>query len=125
MSDGELSTARQFSDASSEPEPEQINCHFTNAFTGETYFTQPLEVDSFMSIGFIFNIVKSELGDCAFHLKVGKHVWQSEDVYGKFWQSEAVQDALGASEEGEVIVQVIKLTRKEDEESMPALLLVI
>ena len=120
MSDDDLSTARQFSDASSEPEPTQINCHFTNVLTGEIYFTTPLEVRHDMSIGFIFHTVKTGLGNsvCAFHLQVGKQVWQSvtEDVHERFWESEAVQDALGASdsEECEVIVQVIKLTRQED-----------
>ena len=81
MSDDELSTARQWSDASSGEEQEQINCRFTNAFTGETYFKKALKVDETMSIGFLVHIVKSELGDCAFHLQVGKQVWQSEDVY--------------------------------------------
>ena len=115
MSDDELSTARQLSDASSEEQQEQINCRFTNAFTGETYFTKALKVDTTMSIGFLFYTVKSELGDCAFHLQVGKQVWQASDVYGKFWLCQSVSDALGASEANEVIVQVIKLTRKKTE----------
>ena len=110
MSDDELSTARQVSDASSEEE--QIDCRFTNPLTGETYFTKPLKFDEQMSIGFLFHIVKSELGDCAFHLQVGKQVWQASDVYGKFWLHQSVRDALGASEANEVIVQVIKLTGK-------------
>ena len=120
MSDDELSTARQLSDASSEEEQEQINCRFTNAFTGETYFTKPLKVNKFMSIGFLFHIIKLELGGCAFHLTVGKQVWQGEDVYGKFWRCQSLQDVLGASEANEMIVKVIKLTKQENEESMPA-----
>ena len=118
MSDDELSTGRQRSDASS-GEDEQIYCRFTNPLTGETYFTKSLKPDRRMSLGFIFHIVKSELGDCAFQLKVGTQVWQSEEVYGKFWLCQSVQDALGASESGELIMQVIKVTMPEDEEIMP------
>ena len=92
MSDDELSTARQFSDASSEEE--QIDCRFNNPLTGETYFTKPLKFDEQMSIGFLVHMVKSELGYSAFHLKVGKQVWQMEDVYGKFWLCQSVMDAL-------------------------------
>ena len=61
----------------------------------------------------------SELGDCAFQLKVGMQVLQSEESYGKFWLLQSVQDALGASESNEIIVQVIKVTMPEDEEIMP------
>ena len=116
MSDDELSIARQLSDASSEEE--QIHCRFTNALTGETYFTKPLKLDRQMSIGFLFHIVKSELGDCAFKLKVGQQIWQSEDVYGKFWLLQSVQDALGESEANEIVVQVIKVTMPENEVRM-------
>ena len=122
MSDDELSTERQMSDAS-EPEPIIINCRFTNALTGGTYFTMPLEVDDSVSVGFIINIVKSELGDCTFDLKVGRRVWQNDglDVCERFWKSDAVRDALEDSEACEVIVEVIKLTRRDDE---PPLLIV-
>ena len=110
MSDDELSTARQLSDSSSEEEQADVSCRFTNPFTNETYFTKPLKFYREMSVGFLFHIVKSELGDCAFHLKVGKQVWQSEDAYDRFWQSEYVQDELGASEAREIVVQIIKAT---------------
>ena len=119
MSDDELSTGRQWSNASSDEE-EQIHCRFTNPLTGGTYFTKPLKPDRQMSVGFLFHVVKSELGDCAFQLKVGMQVWQSEDAYGKFWLLQSVRDALGASESNEIIVQVIKVAMLEDGEIMPA-----
>ena len=62
MSDDELSTARQLSNASSEGE--QIIRRFTNPLTSETYFTKPLKFDERMSVGFLFHIVKSEFGNC-------------------------------------------------------------
>ena len=117
MSDDELSTARQWSDASSEKE--DVICRFTNPLTGGTYFTKPLKFDEQMSIGFLVHMVKSELGYSAFQLKVGKQVWQMGDVYGKFWLHQSVLDALGASDDHEIIVQVIRVTMPEDEETMP------
>ena len=71
-----------------------------------------------MSIGFLVHMVRSELGDSAFQLKVGKQVWQNEDIYAKFWLLQSVQDALGASDANEIIVQVIRVTMPEDEESI-------
>ena len=112
MSDDEHSTTRQWSDASSEEAEEQITCRFTNPLTGGTYFTKPMKfMDKSMSIGFLFHIVKSEFGNSEFKLQVGKQVWQSGglDVYGKFWLFQSVQDALGASEAHEIIVDVIKV----------------
>ena len=112
MSD--VSEEEQWSDVSEEEQQEQIQCRFTNPLTGETYFTKPLKLDTQMSVGFLFHIVKSELGDCAFQLKVGMQVWQSEDAYGKFWLLQSVRDALAASESNEIIVQVIKVAMPED-----------
>ena len=122
MSDDELSTTRQWSDASS-GEEQDITCCFTNALTGETYFTKQLNKDNWTSVGFIVNLVKSELRHSAVHLKVGEQV--CDDVYKRFWQCPSVQDALGAAEDKVLTVQVIKVTREEDEESMPALIPVV
>ena len=117
MSDDELSTTRQWSDASSEEakQEEVITCRFTNAMTGDTYFTKKVKVDNQMSIGFIVNLVSVHLGNLDFHIKVGKQVWKIDDVYGKFWLCQYVQDALGAAEDGVLVVEVIKVTREEDE----------
>ena len=118
LSDDELSTTRQWSDASSEEQGEVITCRFTNALTGDTDFTWKVKVDNQMSIGFIVNLVSFHVGSSDFHIKVGKQVWKSDDVYGKFWLCQSVHDALGAAEDGVLVVEVTKVTREEDEESM-------
>ena len=84
--------------------------------TGHTYFTRKVKVDNQMSIGFIVNLVSFHLGNLDFHIKVGKQVWKSDDVYGKFWLCQSVQDALGAAEDGVLVVEVIKVT---DEDGSP------
>ena len=109
--DDELSNSRQWSDRSAEEE-QSVNCHFTNPFSGQIYFTKLLNVDYQVSIGFLYQIAKSELGEDAFQLKVGKEVWQSEDFYEKFWKMSSVQDALDESEGNEIIIHVIKVTEK-------------
>ena len=109
MSDDELSTKRQRSDSSSE-EAQIIICRFTNALTGDTYFTKEVLVDKGMSIGFIVNLVSVHFGNLDFHIKVGKRVWKIDDVYGKFWLCQAVLDALGATEDGVLVVEVTKVT---------------
>lgn len=117
MSDDELSTTRQWSDASSgEAEQEEvITCHFTNALNGETYFTWKVKVDNQVSVGFIVNLVFFHLGHYDFQITVGKQVWKTDDVYGRFWLCQSVQDALGAAEDGVLVVGVTNITREEDD----------
>ena len=50
MSDDDLSTARQWSDSSSDEE-EQITLRFTNALTGAEYFTKMIPIDERMKVG--------------------------------------------------------------------------
>ena len=110
MSDDEWSTTRQWgSDASSEEQDLRIQCRFTNALTGDTYFTHDVKVDNQMSVGFIVHLVSVHFGSRDFHIKVGPQVWASDDVYGKFWLCQSVKDALGAAlDHGEMVVQVLR-----------------
>ena len=119
MSDDELSTTRQWSDASSEEQEEVITCRFTNALTGETYFTEQVKVDNKMLIRVIDDLVYNHLKYLDFHITVGQQVLKSDDVYEKFWLCQCVQDALGAADDGVLVLEVTKITREEDERTMP------
>ena len=118
MSDDELSTTRQWSDESprDSEQDEGITCRFTNALTGDTYFTSQLQVDSQMSVGFIFNLVSLQLGKRDFRIAVGKQIWTIDDVYGKFWLFRSVRDALGAARDGVLVLQVTMITKEKDKE---------
>ena len=117
--DSQLSTACQVSDVSSAPDSDII-VRFINPLTNGTYFNKPMNFDQRTSIGFLVHMVKSELGDIVFQLKVGKKVWQMDDIYGKFWLFKAVQDALTRTEEHELIVEVIKVNQSMDSDEEAA-----
>ena len=65
-----------------------------------------------MSVGFIVHLVSVHFGSRDYHIKVGKQVWKSDDVYGKLWLCQSVHDALGAAEDGVLVVEVKKVTRE-------------
>ena len=118
MSDDELSTTRQWSD-DSPPDSgaeEGITCRFTNALTGNAYFTSQLQVDSQMSVGFIFNLVFQQLGERDFRIAVGRQIWTIDNVYDKFWLCSYVMDALGAARDGVLDLQVTMLATAKDKE---------
>ena len=116
MSDDELSTMRQWSDTSAdEAEQEEgvVTCRFTNALTGDTYFTSKVKMDKQVSIGFMVNLVSCHLGHRNFHIRVGNQDWKFDDVYGKFWLCRSVQDA-SAAKDCVLVVEVTKITKEED-----------
>ena len=120
MSDGDFSTARQWSDSSSD-EGALITFRFTSAFSGAEYFTKMITIDGRMKVGHLFHIVELQLklGNCAFRLKVGKKVWRNrtQDLNELFWICQSAQDDLGDSAQFEVEVQVIKVITPEDWET--------
>ena len=98
---------------------QEVTCRFTNALTGETYFTEQVKVDNKMLIRVIDDLVYNHLKYLDFHITVGQQVLKSDDVYEKFWLCQCVQDALGAADDGVLVLEVTKITREEDERTMP------
>ena len=72
-----------------------------------------------MLIGAIDNLVYDHLAYLDFRITVGQQVLKSHDVYEKFWLCQCVQDALDTADDGVLVVEVTKVTRKKGEKPMP------